>query len=252
MGAFFVEINHYSSLFQINFILPEEIFGFIMKENKFLILGCLIITFLLYFVTYTSTEDQSAFNELSQEEIAFFFNTLDDKQKEGIAITMQDSLKKKFFEDTSAFNKIVKMPLQTYTTFQKISQQSLSIEETLHFYRRLFLLLFLVLGSYITFTKKYKFNITFQKAMYNNVLLSLIFSLFCIFSFILTQALRGTTNGPSFLIQFAFAHFIEVLKSTLIWFVLVSFFIYFNPQNIDWYKRRIEKKKKKLEKQNNE
>jgi len=221
-----------------------------MKENKLLVFGCLIVTFLLYFITYSSTEEESSFDNLSMNDKTFFFNDLTDKEKEGIAITEKDSLKNKFFEDSLVYLKIKEMPLEKYKTFQKISQQSLSIEQNLHTYRRLILLLFLVLGSYFTFTKKYQFNITFQKAMYHNVIYSLIFSLFCIFSFILTQKIRGISNGSSILLQFSFAHFIEVLKSTLIWFILVSFFIYFHPQNIDWYKKRIEKKKKKLEKQN--
>ena len=141
------------------------------------------------------------------------------------------------------------MPSENYETLQKLSRESLEIEKTLHTYRRLILILFLVLSSYFAFNKKYKFNITFQKAMYTNVVSSLIFALFCIFSFILTQTIRGTTNGSSILLQFGFAHFIEVLKSTMIWFILVSFFIYFHPQNIDWYQRRMAKKKAKLEKE---
>ena len=47
------------------------------------------------------------------------------------------------------------------------------------------------------------------------------------------------------MLQYGFAHFISTLKSTLFWFVAVSFFIYFHPQNIDWYQRRIAKKKEK-------
>jgi hypothetical protein len=140
------------------------------------------------------------------------------------------------------------MSSTTYQTFQKISQQSLNVEETLHTYRRLILILFLVLGSYFLFTKKYQFSITFQKAMYHNVIFSLIFSLFCIFSFILTQTLRGITTDSSILLQFSFAHFIEVLKSTMIWFILVSFFIYYHPQNAEWNKRRMEKKNNKNKK----
>lgn len=219
-----------------------------MKENKLLISGLLIAIFALYFITYSSTKDQEGFSKLSIDDKNFFFNVLDDKQKEGIANTPMDSLKMEFFKDSITFNLIKNMPLESYKTLQKVSVKSLSIEQTLHTYRRLILILFLVLGSYFNFTKKYKFNITFQKAMYQNVIFSLIFSLFCIFSFVLTQTIRGTTNGTSILLQFGFAHFIEVLKSTLFWFIAVSFFIYFHPQNIDWYQRRMAKKKNKMEK----
>lgn len=219
-----------------------------MKENKLVVLGCLLVTFLLYLITYSSIDNQEISKNISQEELTLFFNDLDDQQKEGIASTEQDSLLIDFFEDSLVFFKIKKMPSKTYQTFQKISQQSLNVEETLHTYRRLILILFLVLGSYFIFTKKYQFSITFQKAMYHNVIFSLIFSLFCIFSFILTQTLRGVTTDSYILLQFSFAHFIEVLKSTMIWFILVSFFIYFHPQNIEWHKRRMEKKKRKNEK----
>lgn len=221
-----------------------------MKENKLLVLGTLVVTFALYFITYSSVEDQSAYDHLSLDEKIFFFNDLDEKQKEGIATTSIDSLKSEFFSDTLTFITLKNMHVETYETFQKISRESLSIEQSLHTYRRLILILFLVLGSYFMFTKKHKFNITFQKAMYHNVIFSLIFSLFCIFSFVLTQTIRGTTNNSSLLLQFGFAHFIEVLKSTLFWFIAVSFFIYFHPQNIDWHQKRIAKKKKKLEKGN--
>lgn len=219
-----------------------------MKEYKFLVLGSLIATFALYFITYLTTEDASAYANISTEDKVFFFNELDDKQKEGIATTSLDSLKASFFEDNSVFEKVKALPVETYKTFQKISQESLSVEQTLHTYRRLILILTLVIGSYLLFTKKHKNNITFQRAMYENVILSLIFSIFCIFSFILTQTIRGTVGDSSFLLQYGFAHFITVLKSTLIWFVLVSFFIYFNPQNIDWYQKRLAKKQAKQEK----
>ena len=81
--------------------------------------------------------------------------------------------------------------------------------------------------------------------MFHNAIFSLIFSLFCIFSFILTQTIRGTVGDSSFMLQYGFAHFISILKSTLFWFVAVSFFIYFHPQNIDWYQRRMAKKNAK-------
>lgn len=222
----------------------------VMKENKIVILSTLLATFLLYFVTYTSVGDNSSFEALSIEDKTFFFNDLDDKQSEGIATTEMDSLKIEFFENDTIFHRIKSMPIDTYKTFQKISQESLEIEQTLHTYRRLILILFLFLSSYFLFTKKFKNNITFQKAMYHNAINSLIFAVFCIFSFVLTQTIRGTGTDSSILVQFGFAHFIEVLKSSMIWFILISFFIYFNPQNIDWYQRRMEKKKAKQEKAN--
>ena len=173
------------------------------------------------------------------------FNDLNDEQKEGIASTSMDSLKASFFEDSLTFQKIKSLPIETYESYQKISRDSLDIEQNLHIYRRLILILCLVLNSYLLFSKKYKFNITFQKAMFHNAIFSLIFSLFCIFSFILTQTIRGTVGDSSFMLQYGFAHFISILKSTLFWFVAVSFFIYFHPQNIDWYQRRMAKKKEK-------
>lgn len=221
-----------------------------MKENKIVILSTLVATFLLYFITYNSVGDNSSFEALSMEDKTFFFNDLDDKQKEGIATTSLDSLKVEFFEDQAIFNKIKAMPSETYESFQKISQESLQIEQNLHTYRRLILILFLFLSSYFLFTKKFKNNITFQKAMYHNAINSLIFAVFCIFSFVLTQTIRGTGTDSAILVQFGFAHFIEVLKSSMIWFILISFFIYFNPQNIDWHQRRLQKKKAKEEKAN--
>tara|TARA_B100001173_G_C16025495_1_gene563857 strand:- start:3003 stop:3665 length:663 start_codon:yes stop_codon:yes gene_type:complete len=216
-----------------------------MKENKILVLACLGAIFALYFITYSFSDNSSTFNNLTLDEKLFFFNELDDDQKEGIANTSIDSLKKEFFEDSLTYNKIKSLPFQTYEAFQKISLESLSIEQNLHIYRRLILILCLVLYSYFLFSKKYNFNITFQKAMFHNAVFSFIFSLFCIFSFILTQTIRGTVGDSSFLLQYGFAHFISVLKSTLFWFVAISFFIYFHPQNIDWYQKRVAKKKRK-------
>tara|TARA_Y100000589_G_scaffold154511_1_gene147096 strand:+ start:2787 stop:3449 length:663 start_codon:yes stop_codon:yes gene_type:complete len=219
-----------------------------MKEYKLLVLGTLIAIFALYFITYSSSENASDYDHLSLDDKIFFFNDLNDEQKEGIASTSMDSLKASFFEDSLTFKKIKSLPVETYESYQQISRNSLDIEQNLHIYRRLILILCLVLNSYLLFSKKYKFNITFQKAMFHNAIFSLIFSLFCIFSFILTQTIRGTVGDSSFMLQYGFAHFISILKSTLFWFVAVSFFIYFHPQNIDWYQRRMAKKNAKKNK----
>ena len=69
---------------------------------------------------------------------------------------------------------------------------------------------------------------------------------------VLTQTIRGTVGESAFMLQYGFAHFITTLKSTLFWFVAISFFIYFNPQNIDWYQRRMAKKKEKEAKKEKE
>ncbi len=216
-----------------------------MKEYKLLVLTTLVAIFALYLITYSSSEEASTYENLTLDDKIFFFNDLDDEQKEGIATTSMDSLKVDFFPDSLVYNKIKSLPIETYETFQKISIESLEIEQNLHIYRRLILILSLVLSSYLLFSKKYKFNITFQKAMFHNAVFSLIFSLFCIFSFIITQTIRGAVGDSSFMLQFAFAHFISILKSTLFWFIAVSFFIYFHPQNIEWNQRRIAKKKAK-------
>lgn len=216
-----------------------------MKEYKLLVIVSLVAVFSLYFITYTSSENSKAFESLNFDEKMFFFNDLDDEQKEGLSITPFDSLKLEYFDDSLIYNQIKSFPTKTYKAFQKISKEVLEIEETLHIYRRLILILCLTIGSYFLFSKKYKFNISFQKAMFHNAIFSFIFSLFCIFSFVLTQTIRGTVGDSSFMLQYGFAHFITVLKSTLFWFVAVSFFIYFHPQNIDWIQKRIEKKKAK-------
>ena len=216
-----------------------------MKEYKLLVLATLVAIFALYLITYSSSEEASTYENLTLDDKIFFFNDLDDEQKEGIATTSMDSLKVDFFPDSLVYNKIKSLPIETYETFQKISIESLEIEQTLHIYRRLILILCLVLSSYLLFSKKYKSNITFQKAMFHNAVFSLIFSLFCIFSFVITQTIRGAVGDSSFMLQFAFAHFISILKSTLFWFIAVSFFIYFHPQNIEWNQRRIAKKKAK-------
>ena len=223
-----------------------------MKEYKLLVLGTLAAVFALYFITYSSSENASNYDHLSLDEKIFFFNDLNDEQKEGIASTSMDSLKASFFEDSLTFQKIKSLPIETYESFQKISRDSLNIEQNLYVFRRLILILSLVLSSYVLFSRKYKFNITFQKAMFHNAVFSLIFSLFCIFSFILTQTIRGTVGESSFMLQYGFAHFITTLKSTLFWFVAISFFIYFHPQNIDWYQRRMAKKKEKEAKKKKE
>jgi len=216
-----------------------------MKENKLIVLCCLGAIFALYFITYSFSDNSTTFDSLTLNEKLFFFNELDDDQKEGIATTSMDSLKKEFFEDSLKYNKIKSLPSKTYEAFQKISVESLNIEQKLHIYRRLILILCLVLSSYFLFSKKYNFNISFQKVMFHNAVFSFIFSLFCIFSFFLTQAIRGTIGESYFMLQYGFAHFISVLKSTLFWFIAISFFIYFHPQNIDWYQKRVEKKKRK-------
>ena len=71
-----------------------------MKENKLLVLGSLVAIFSLYFITYSSSDNSSAFENLTLDDKLFFFNELDDDQNEGIATTSIDSLKKEFFEDS--------------------------------------------------------------------------------------------------------------------------------------------------------
>ncbi|MBI35782.1 MAG: hypothetical protein CMP67_10525 [Flavobacteriales bacterium] len=216
-----------------------------MKEYKLLVLGTLVSLFALYFITYSASENDPNYKSLSEEEQVFFFTELNDEEKEGIALTPLDSIKPEYFENQDTYKRITSTEAETYKVFQNIFLESLEIEQNLHFYRRLILILCLILSSYILFSKKYKYNMTFQKAMFHNAVFSLIFSLFCIFSFVTTQTIRGTSVAPSIMFQFGLGHFISVLKSTLFWFVAVSFFIYFNPQNIDWYQRRMAKKKAK-------
>ena len=48
-----------------------------MKENKLLVLGTLVVTFALYFITYSTAEDQSEFNKLSLVDKTLFYNDLE-------------------------------------------------------------------------------------------------------------------------------------------------------------------------------
>lgn len=223
--------------------------AFFMKNNKFIILGLLLALFGLYFFSYSSAVKEEDLSNLSLEDKKLFFNDLDEKQKEGIATTSQDSLKNEYFENDTTFQLIKSLQPEKYESFQLISRKTLELDKTIHFYRRLILIFFLFGTTYLAFIKKYKYNITFQKALYDNVLRLLLFALFCVFSFVATQAIRGAIGDSSILLQYAFANFIDTLKTSFIWVILISFFIYFHPQNIDWYQKRLEKKRRKAEKE---
>ena len=77
-----------------------------MKEYKLLVLATLIAIFALYLITYSSSEEASNYENLTLDDKIFFFNDLDDEQKEGIATTSMDSLKVDFFPDSLVYNKI--------------------------------------------------------------------------------------------------------------------------------------------------
>jgi hypothetical protein len=220
-----------------------------MKKNKFIMLGLLIALFGLYYISYSNAIDEKDLQNLSFEDKKLFFNDLDEKQKEGIATTSQDSLKNEYFKNDTTFQLIKNLDVEKYNSFQLISRKTLELDKTIHFYRRLILILFLFGTTYLAFIKKYKYNITFQKALYDNIIRILLFALFCVFSFVATQAIRGAIGDSSVLLQYAFANFIDTLKTSLIWVILISFFIYFHPQNIDWYQKRLEKKKRKAAKE---
>jgi len=112
-----------------------------MKEYKLFILGTFVAIFALYFITYSSYENSSDYEHLSLDDKFFFFNNLNDEQKEGIASTSIDSLKASFFEDSLTYKRIKSLSDETYKSYQKISRDSLDIEQTLHIYRRLILIL---------------------------------------------------------------------------------------------------------------
>lgn len=219
-----------------------------MKENKFIILGVFIALTALYYISYSTALNPNEVSDVTLEDKTLFFNDLDDEQREGIATTRQDSLQRSYFQDSLTYIKIIQLNPEKYTKLQLVSQKTLELGKTIHIFRRLFLIVFLFASTYISFVKKYKYNITFQKALYDNSIRALIFALFSVFAFVITQTIRGTIGDTSILLQYGFGNLIETLKSALIWILLISFFIYFHPQNIDWYKRRMEKKQKKAAK----
>jgi hypothetical protein len=180
-----------------------------MKKIKIIPAITFLLIFAAYFGIYSQYAVSSTFEDLSTKDKIIYLS-LDENEKIKIINLPQDSVSVK--SDFSDSSKIIlrNIPSETYNSYQNMSEQITTVSEYIFYAKRFILLVFILIMAYITYSKKHKFNITFQKILFGDA--------------------------------------IETLKYGLIYSILIAVFIYFEPRNIHWYQKRLERKKKNEEK----
>ena len=218
-----------------------------MKNLKIIPAVAFILIFASYYGIYDQYAVSSTFEDLSiKDKITYL--SLDENDKIKIIDLPQDSIVMK--ADFSDSSKVIlsNIPSEIYDSYQNMSERITTVSEYIFYAKRFILLLFVLTMSYLNYSKKHKFNITFQKILFENVLSSVVFTLFSVVAFLLTQTIRGNVGSTSYMFQMLIGDAVETLKYGLLYSVLIAVFIYFEPRNIHWYNKRIERKKKNEEK----
>ena len=219
-----------------------------MKNLKIIPAITFVLIFAAYFGIYNQHAASSKFEDLSLKDKITYLE-LDENDKIKIIHLPQDSVAVK--SDFSDSSKVIlsDLPIETYTSYQEMSEQITTVSEYIFYAKRFILLLFILVMAYIAYTKKHKFNVAFQKILFENVINSAAFTLFSVVAFLLTQTIRGNVGSTSYLFQMLLGDAVETLKYGLLYSIFIAGFIYFDPRNINWYQKRVERKRKNEEKQ---
>lgn len=219
-----------------------------MKKFKLIPAVTFLLVFFAYYGIFTSYSDPSFFTSLSDQDKITYLNLEENDQIKIIGLP-QDSVEVKPDFSDSAKIVLSALPNETYTTYQTISTQSTDVSEKHFMAKRFILLAFVFITAYLSYTKKHKFNVAFQKILFENVVTTLVFALLSGAAFLLVQKLRGSIGDPSYALQMLFGDAIESLKYGLLYSIFIAIFIYFDPRNINWYQKRLAKKKATEEKE---
>lgn len=218
-----------------------------MKNIKIIPAITFLVLVITYVSVYSSYSDTSVYDALEPSDLAAFTKLEENDQIKIIGLP-QDSVavKPDFSEEGKAI--LSALTTEKYEAFQGISTQMTSVSEIIYILKRLILLGFLMASILVAFKNKFKYNVTFQKALYENVKMSMLFVLFSIVALLLTQTILGTIRSGSQMAQILFSEGISTLKYALLYAVFLAAFIYFHPQNIHWYNKRLARKQKQAEK----
>lgn len=213
-----------------------------MKKFKLIPAITFLLVFFAYYGIFTSYADPTVFSNLTDEEKIVYLNLEENDQIKIIGLPQDSVTVKPDFSDSA---KIVLSDVrpEIYTAYQTISEQTTTVSEKHFMAKRFILLAFILLTAYLSYTKKHKFNVAFQKILFENVVTTLVFALLSAAAFLLTQKLRGSIGDPSYALQMLFGDAIESLKYGLLYSIFIAIFIYFDPRNINWYQKRLAKKK---------
>lgn len=217
-----------------------------MKNLKIIPGIAFILIFLSYYWVYNTFAVASDFDDLTIEDKITFLS-LEENDKIKIINLPQDSVPVVTDFTDSAKVILGNLPSEKYIAFQGMSEQITTVSEYIFYAKRLILLGFILAMAYVSYTKKHKFNVAFQKILFENVLSGVVFTLFSAVAFLLTQTIRGNFGSASYMFQMLFGDALETLKYSLIYSILIAAFIYFDPRNINWYQKRIARKRKKEE-----
>jgi len=218
-----------------------------MKKLKIIPAIAFILIFVSYYGIYSNYAVSEKFDDLTvQDKITYL--SLDENDKIKIINLPQDSVNVKPDFSDSAKVILNALPNDKYIAFQGMSEQITTVSEYIFYAKRFLLLGFILVMAYVSYTKKHKFNVTFQKILFENVLSGIVFTLFSAVAFLLTQSIRGNIGSASYMFQMLFGDAIETLKYSLIYSIMIAVFIYFDPRNINWYNKRLARKKKNEEK----
>lgn len=218
-----------------------------MKKFKLIPAITFVILVISYVSIYSTYSNTSVYNALEQKDLIAFTQLEENDQIKIIGLP-QDSVTAK--PDFSEEGKVIlsQLPNEKYKAFQGISTQMTTVSEKIYFIKRLILLGFLMASILVAFKNKFKYDVTFQKALYENVKMSMLFVLFSIVALLLTQTILGTVRSGSQMAQILFTEGITTLKYAVLYAVFIAAFIYFHPQNIHWYNKRVARKQKQAEK----
>lgn len=217
-----------------------------MKKLKLIPAVVFVLLVITYLSIYSAYNDDSIYEGIETKDLLDYAQLEEVDQIKIIGLPQDSVVVKSDFTDKGK-EILSNIDKTTYIAFQNISSQMAAVSEQLYYLKRLILLLFLFTTTMVAFKHKFKFNVTFQKALFENVKTSLLFVLFAITSLLITQSVLGTVRSGGQMVQIFLSDGVKTLKYALLYSVFISAFIYFHPQNIHWYKKRIARKQAKLD-----
>jgi len=215
-----------------------------MQKLKLIPAAVFVLMVITYLSIYSSYNDESIYEGIETGDLIDYAQLKEVDQIKIIGLPQDSVVVKSDFTDEGK-EILSNIDQTTYFAFQNISSQMAAVSEKLYYLKRLILLVFLFTTTMVAFKHKFKYNVTFQKALFENVKTSLLFVLFALTSLLITQSALGTVRSSGQMVQIFLSEGVKTLKYALLYSVFISAFIYFHPQNIHWHKKRVARKEAK-------
>lgn len=186
-----------------------------------------ILVFLTYLVLNLVFEQTDTVQLLKSEDLKTLAELKEDEKFAFVGVA-QDSLQQIESLSKESAVKLQEIPKEHYQIIQDLSLNNLSRAKWAHGLVRLWLIFYLFSSIFILFTKKLNYEISFQKALFHASKLSIFFALFVGGATFITQIIFDQEIA----VQALFVQFVNMLKTGIIYGILISIFIYFHPQNL--------------------